>query len=62
MKMPRVTLLIKRDFICLCLPPEGTWHKINDPRVVLKWGLGEGKVGHEPRVEPCWDFSGHRIT
>ena len=20
----------------------------------LKWGLGEGKVGHEPRLEPCW--------
>ena len=24
------------------------------PKVGLKWGLGEGKVGHESRFERCW--------
>ena len=22
-----------KGFICLCLPPNGTWHKVNDPKV-----------------------------
>ena len=35
--------------ICLSLLPDRIWHKVNDP----KWGLGEGKVGHGPRLEPC---------
>ena len=29
-------------------------HKVNDPKVGLKRRLREGKVGHEPRLEPCW--------
>ena len=37
-----------------CLPPDRTWHKVNDPKVGYSWGLGEGKIGHEPRLESCW--------
>ena len=35
--------------ICLCLPPDRTWHK---GRIIV--GLSEGEVGREPRLEPCW--------
>ena len=42
--------------ICRCLPPDTTRHKVNDPKVGLKWGLGEGKVGQEPRLEPRWSM------
>ena len=34
--------------------PDRTWHKVNDPKVDFSGDLGEGKVGHEPRLEPCW--------
>ena len=40
--------------ICHCLPPERTWHKVNDLKVGLKWRLGEGEVRYELRLEPCW--------
>ena len=40
--------------ICLCLLPERTWHKVNDPKVDYIGDLGEGKIGHETRLEPCW--------
>ena len=46
-------IAILEGFICLCLPPDMTWHKVNDSKVGLKWGLEEGKVGHEPRFDPC---------
>ena len=36
------------SYICRSLPPDRTWHKVG-----LKWGLGEGKVGHEQKLEPC---------
>ena len=36
--------------ICRYLPPDRTWHKIND----YIGDLGEGKDGNEPRLEPCW--------
>ena len=42
------------NIIGFCLQPDRTWHKVNDPKVGLKWGLGKGNVGHEPRLEPCW--------
>ena len=42
-----------KQYICLCLPPDRTWHKVNDPKVDYSRDLGEGKVGHEPRLEPC---------
>ena len=42
------------EVICLCLPPNRTLHKVNDSKVNLKWGWGEGKVGQEPRLELCW--------
>ena len=48
------TNTLRKSFICLCLLPVWTWHKVNDPKVGLKWGLGEGKVGHKPRLEPRW--------
>ena len=31
-----------------CLPPDRTWHKVNDPKVDYSGDLGEGKVGYEP--------------
>ena len=34
--------------ICLCLSPDRTWHKVNDPKVGLKWELWEREV------ERCW--------
>ena len=37
-------------YICRCLPPDRTWHKVND----YSGDLREGKVGHKPRLEPCW--------
>ena len=40
--------------VCLCLPPDRTWHKVSDPKVDYNGDLGEGKVGHEPWLELCW--------
>ena len=40
--------------ICHCLPPDRTQHKVNDPKVDYSGSIGEGKVGHEPKLEPCW--------
>ena len=42
--------------ICLCLPSDRTWHNVNDPKVNYSGDLGEGKVGHESRLEPCWNM------
>ena len=42
--------------ICRCLPPDRPWHKVNDPKAVYSEDLGEGKVGHELRLEPCWSL------
>ena len=39
-----------------CLPPDRTWHKVNDPKADYNGDLGEGKVGHEPRLEPFWSM------
>ena len=41
-------------YICLCLQPDRTWHKINDPKVDYSGDLGEGKIGQEPRLESFW--------
>ena len=32
--------------ICFCFQPHRSWHKVNDPKVRLKWRLEEGKVRH----------------
>ena len=40
--------------ICFCLPPDRTWHKVNDLKVDFSGDLGEGKVRIEPRLEPRW--------
>ena len=40
--------------ICHCLPHDRTRHKVNDLKIDYSGGLGEGKVGHEPKLEPCW--------
>ena len=50
----RCDYLAKISDICLCLPPDRTWHKVNDPKVDYSGDLGEVMVGHEPRLEPCW--------
>ena len=39
--------------IFVCLPPDRTWSKVNDLKVDYSGGLEEGKLGHEPRLEPC---------
>ena len=40
--------------ICHCLPPDRTRPKVNDSKDDYSGGLGEGKVGHDPKLEPCW--------
>ena len=40
--------------ICLCLSPDRTWHKVNDLKIDYSGDLGEGKVGHKPRLGICW--------
>ena len=42
--------------ICRCLPPDWIWHKVNDPKGDCSGDLGEGKVGHQPMLEPCWSM------
>ena len=39
-------------YICHCLPPDRTRHKVNDPKVDYSGDLGEEKVGQKPRLEP----------
>ena len=43
--------------VCLCLPPDRTWHK-----VFFMVRCREGDVGHEPRLEPFWTYAGHRLS
>ena len=43
-------------YICHCLPPDRTRHKVNGPKVDYSGDLGEGKVGHEPKLESCWNM------
>ena len=39
----------------LSLPPtRQDWHKVNNLKVNYSGDLGEGKVGHDPRLESCW--------
>ena len=41
--------------ICLCLPPDRTWYKVNDPKVDDSRNLGEGKVRSTSRgLSPAW--------
>ena len=53
---PKPNRDLKIGFICLCLPPDRTWPKVIDPKVDYSGNLGEGKVGHEPRLDPCWSM------
>ena len=46
--------LIWADIFVIAHPPYRTWHKVNDPKVDYSKGLKEGKVWHEPWLEPCW--------
>ena len=45
---------ISKKVICRCLPRDRTRHKVNEPKVNSKWGLGEEQTRHEPRLEPSW--------
>ena len=45
---------LKYECICHCLPPDRTRHKVNEPKADYRGDLGERKVGHKPRLEPCW--------
>ena len=40
--------------ICHCLLPDRTWHKVNDLKIDYSEGLGDRKVRHKLRIEPCW--------
>ena len=40
--------------ICHYLPQDRTRDKVNEPKVDYSGDLGEEKVGHESRLEPCW--------
>ena len=44
--------VFSQAYICLSLPPERTWHKVNDPKVDYSGDLGGGNVGQKPRLEP----------
>ena len=39
-------------YICRCLRPDRTWHKVNDPNFGLKWGFrgGEDQARTEART------------
>ena len=51
----RIRLQLYQEYdICCCLPTDRTRHKVNDPKADYSVNLGEGKVGHELRLEPCW--------
>ena len=48
---------VRHLFICRCLPPDMTWHMVKSHGQKAKSGdKGEGKVGNEPRLEPCWSM------
>ena len=44
----------EKSIFVSAFPPDRTWHKVNDLKVDYSGGLGEGKVGHEPRLLPFW--------
>ena len=41
-------------YIYHCLLPDRTRDKVDDPKVDYSGDLGERRIGHEPRLEPCW--------
>ena len=43
-----------KQYICHCLPPDRTWHKVNEMKVDYSGVLEEGKVGQEPKLKPWW--------
>ena len=55
-------------FICLYLPPDKTWHKVNDQKVGMEWVLRGGKVGTDtsPGLDICHclaaDRTWHRVN
>ena len=42
------------SYICLYLPPDRTWHKVNDPKVDYSGDLGEGMSGMSQGSSPAW--------
>ena len=43
--------------ICIYLPPDRTWHKVNDPKVDYSGGWGKRRSGTNPGSSPaglCW--------
>ena len=54
------------ECICRCLSPDRTWHKVNDPKVDLKWGFrgveGRARAGARNLLvcgpdEPSWSWT-----
>ena len=40
--------------ICLCLPPDKTWHKVNDLKIDYSEDLGRGRLGTSRSLSPAW--------
>ena len=44
-KQQEIKEKIKKEYICHCLPPNRTWHKVNDPKADYRGFLGRGRSG-----------------
>ena len=49
----QIDLLLKMHDICHCLPPDRTWHKVNDPKVDYGGDLGRGMWGTSRGSSPA---------
>ena len=41
-------------FVCHCLLPNRSWHKVNDPNVDYSGGWGKGRSGLSRDSNPAW--------
>ena len=51
---------MKLPDICLCFPPDTSWHKVNDPKVDYSGNLGAGWSGMSRGSSPtglCWSLA-----
>ena len=48
--------------ICLCLPPDRTWHKVNDPKVDYSGGYRGGEGRARAEAWALFEYAGHRPT
>ena len=50
------------SFICLCLPLDRTWHKVNDPKVDYSGDLRDGEGRARASARALLVYAGHRPT